>query len=447
MISTVDRKGVKSLGEDIRFISSKLPEFTSEGKAFLVAKPLFWILAAAILLLGLATWLVLRAVGIRRSDVVGTRNRRATKMALGRLRTANDFLSKNLHTAFYEELHKALLGFISDKFNLKVEDLNHDTIKDRLIAEGVGESLAGDFISLLDETEFARYSPESGQEGMKAHYDTAVKVISQIASSVKSKSGSALVAGILIGAGLLAGASPEAMAQQSYVDSLWNKGVEAYSAAQWEEAISAWEGITQAGLESPVLYYNKGNAYFKDENYPMAILCYERALKMDPSSSDARYNLEFAYSNTQDRIDTVPEFFLRTWMRKLSFTFSSNAWAGMSLGLLLLTVVLVLLFAMGGTPGRRKTGFFGGILALLLCILAYCMSVSQKNDYERRDYAIVMKAVSSAKSSPSEDNSVDLFVLHEGTKVEIIDEVGDWRNISLSDGRQGWMKKGDMEVI
>jgi len=444
-LQVADRKGVRNLGEDIRYIATKAPSF-SGGSSFLVGKPLFWILAALLLAAFIGLWVGLRGMAARRADVVSTKNRRATKMALGRLKTAGEFLSKDLYTAFYEELHKALLGFISDKLNITGEDLSRENISSSLLSGGVPQETVDKYISLLDACEYARYAPSEGNDAMKAHYDSAVEVISAIDSSMKGHS-STRKAGSAI-ALLLAFVMPfSSKAADSYPDSLWTSGVSAYEAGLWQSSASAFEAIIASGIESAEVYYNAGNAYFKAGEYPKAILNYERALKVDPSYKDARFNLEFVSSLIQDKIDEVPEFFLRSWMRNLSYIMSSNAWAVLSLVLLALTLAMALLFILGSTAGRRRTGFFTGIVLLLLFILSLSMSLWQKNDFEKADAAIVMVPVTSVKSSPSAESAKDLFVLHEGTKVRILDEVGSWRNIQLSDGREGWMKSSDMEVI
>ena len=160
-----------------------------------------------------------------------------------------------------------------------------------------------------------------------------------------------------------------------------------------------------------------------------------------------RYNLEFAKAQTIDKIDEVPEFFLTTWMRGLCYALSSNAWAWISLVLLALTLSLVLLFLLGRTSARRKSGFFCAIPALLLTVLCWSFARNQYNNFVRTDEAIVIKAVAAAKSSPSDDDAKDLFVIHEGTKVSLRDSVGSWRLISLSDGRQGWISENSIEII
>jgi tetratricopeptide (TPR) repeat protein len=221
----------------------------------------------------------------------------------------------------------------------------------------------------------------------------------------------------------------------------------AYTEGRWSDAIEGYEMISGMGMESAALYCNTGDAYFKDGNVPMAILYYERALKLDPSYSDARYNLELLNSTIQDRIDAVPGFILTVWAKDVCYIMDSDAWAVCFLVFLALTLAMVLLFILGATPAGRRTGFFTGIVTLLLAIASLSFAFWQKNDYMSADDAIVMRPVTSVKSSPSAEASKDLFILHEGTKVKILDAVGSWSNIELADGRQGWLQSSDLELI
>ena len=439
---TVDRKGVKNLGEDIRFIKTKTS--LSEDKGFFVGKPAYWIIVALLLLGAAAVWLSLRKLAARRADVAGSRGRKATRQAMKRLKLAGDFLNKNLYTAFYEELHQALMSFVSDKLTMDMADQSKENIAAALSARGVPEATVASFTDLLDACEYARYAPNAGHDAMNAHYEQAVSVITAIDSSMK-KCVSAAPAATLLALLLLLPLS--AGAAESYPDSLWKAGVDAYSAGQWAQAASDWTDLTATGLRSKELYYNLGNAWFKAGEIAPAILNYERALRLDPSDSDVRYNLEFARAQTQDRIDEVPEFILKTWTRKLSYLLSSNAWAGLSLFLLALTLGLILLFLLGPTVNARRTGFFTGIVTLLLTLMCWGFARSLKTAAERHDDAIVMRAVSSVTSSPSSDAAKSLFILHEGTKVKVLDEVSGYTDIELADGRRGWISSADIERI
>lgn len=452
VILGVSRSGVKSLNEDIRYIVTKMPAMSAKGD-FFVMSVWYWVLVAGLVVMAAVLWLALRKIAARRADIAGTRTRKASKVAVKRLRQAGEFLKQNLYTAFYEELHKALVGYISDKLNIAVADFSKDTVANHLVMNGIGETLADEFVGLIDACEFARYSPDSGHDAMEAHYQTAVRVISAIESDMKKKdtrksSGNGKAAGTVLTAAILLMIPLSGKAvENTYIDSLWNKATEAYSAGQWDIALQNYSSISAAGLESPELYCNTGDAYFKLEDYPRAILYYERALKLDPSYSDARYNLGIASQQIQDRIDVVPEFLLKSWARDVCYVLDSDTWAVFSVVFLAVFLAMLLMFLLSGRIAARRTGFFTAIVFVLFSGLSLWFSLWQKSDYQRADSAIVMRPVSSVKSSPSSEASTDLFILHEGTKVMILDEVGGWRNISLADGRQGWMLSEDMEII
>lgn len=439
------QKDVRNLGSDIRFISTKDPGLSSKG-VFFVGSVLFWIILAVLAAAAAICWAALRHLAARRADVVGTKNRKATKMALKRLQLAGTFLKQNLYTAFYEELHKALLGFISDKLNMPVSELSRDRIAESLKDGNVNSGLTETFIGILDACEFARYAPDAGHEAMEAHYQAAVEVISSIDSEMKSRKSSGK--GAMLAVIMLMAVAPTVSAQQKeYVDSLWNAANQAYAEGRWNDALSDYELISGMGLESAALYCNTGDACFKAGNVPGAILYYERALKLDPSYADARYNLELLNMGIQDRIDPVPEFVLKAWSREVCYIMDSDAWAVCFIVFMALALALVLLFILSPSVAGRRTGFFAGIVMILFAVFSLTFSIWQKKDYMRADDAIVMRPVTSVKSSPSSEASKDLFILHEGTKVKIIDEVGSWNNIELADGRQGWIPAGDIETI
>ena len=442
--SGVERKDVKSLADDIRFIFTGKPGLSGSG-SFFVGSVFFWILLALMILGATSVYLAFRKVAAMRADVAGTKNRRATKMAQKRLKLAGEYLDKNLYTAFYEELHKALIGFVSDKLNMDMSEISKDNIASALTEGGVSEEQTKAFTDLLDACEFARYSPDGGNEAMRSHYDTALKVISSIDSGLKT--GGKSLRKVVTVVTLLLSLGTSMNIQAKDLDSLWTAGVQAYTDGKFSDASAAWTSIEESGQKSAKLYYNLGNAWFKQGNYPKAILNYERALRLDPSYSDARYNLEFTSNFVQDKIEPVPEFILKSVARKVCYVMGSNAWAVIFLVLLAAALVMGLLFLLGSSVGKRRAGFYCGIVLLLLSAGALSFSIWQKSDSVKTDTAIVMSPVSSVKSSPSSGSSKDLFVIHEGTKVTILDEVGTWRNISLADGRQGWIPASDIEII
>lgn len=443
VISMPSQKDVKSLGSDVRYINVKSSGLAPKG-VFFVGSALFWGLTALIILLAFICWVAFRKISARRADIAGAKNRKATKMAMKRLRLAGTFLRQNLYTAFYEELHKALLGFISDKVNVPAPELSKERISEILAAGGVPQEQTGAFVSLLDACEFARYSPSAGNEAMAAHYEAALDVISSIDSNMKTSRSVSRGAALMIMLFLVPMAS---FAQDNQIDSLWNAANAAYAEERWEDAVNDYTAIADASMESAALWCNMGSAWYKCGNLGKAILCYERALKLDPSYADARYNLELLNAMKLDRIESVPELILTTWTKRLGIFLDSNAWAVCFLVFLILALAMVLLFVLGSSVVQRRAGFFTGVVLLFFAFASLGFSMWQKNSYMKADDAIVLKPVSSVKSSPSGDSAKDLFVLHEGTKVEIIDSVGGWSNIELADGRQGWIPSSDIETI
>ncbi len=227
---------------------------------------------------------------------------------------------------------------------------------------------------------------------------------------------------------------------------LWNSANDAYSMGQYESAYNDYHKIEQGGKHSYKLYYNMGNACYKMGDAGKAILYYEKALKLNPAGEDAKINLQIARLQTLDKIDVVPEFILKTWVKDIRNTLSSNGWAYIAVALFALTAVLMLLFKFAPTTGQRKFSFVLACVVFLFAIISVLFSVNLRRNANSDDSAIVMVPVSNIKSAPNSTGN-NLFILHEGTKVDILEEAGQWCRIEISDGRQGWMHKSDVEVI
>lgn len=442
LLSVPGKKDVRDLGSDIRFIQTKMPVLRDKG-AFFVGSGLFWTLTVLLLALCAAAFFLFRRFAARRADVVGSKRRSATKMARKKLALAGDYLSKNLYSAFYEELHKALLGYVSDKLAMDAGEMSRENIAERLKDKGVSEGVVSEFTSLIEACEFARYSPDAGHDAMNAHYENAVAVVSAIDESMKRSRKSVSGAAALV---LLLMLAPMSSFAED-TETLWNEGVQAYSESRWGDAVQSWQSILASGVESPALYCNIADAFFKDGDIAHAILNYERALKIDPSHKDARYNLEYARSLTQDKIEAVPEFFVEVWGRKACWLLPSDVWAVLFVILLAGAAAMLLVYLLSHRTAARKVGFFSSLAILLAAIVCLDFAFWQRTDYRNDSAAIVMKAVCAAKSSPGASSSVDLFVLHEGTKVKIEDEVGEWLEVELADGRQGWISASDVDRI
>ena len=227
---------------------------------------------------------------------------------------------------------------------------------------------------------------------------------------------------------------------------LWNKANDAYSMGQYESALADWLQIEDSGEHSYKLYCNIGNAYYKTGSMGKAVLYYEKALKLNPAGEDAKINLQIAKLQTLDKIDVVPEFILTTWTKDIRNMMSSDSWAYVALGLFAVVALLMLLFKFAPTVGQRKFSFVLACIVFLFAIFAVIFAANLRANANSEDQAIVMVPVSNVKSAPNATGN-NLFILHEGSKVEILEEAGKWCRIEISDGRQGWMQKNDVDVI
>lgn len=440
-----NRQSVRSLSEDIRYIALGDGHLRKKDR-FFAGSPLFYALMLAIFLAVFIVDRLLRFSRARRADVAGSKNRRANRMARVRLKSAESYLKQGLGGAYYEELHKALTGYVSDKLMIPAADLSKDTISEKLRERGVRDESIAALTGLIDQCEFARYAPESEQRQMENEYNEALNVISDIESQLKNPKAASgkKVAGATLLVLLLSLALPAAA--QEDVSSLWEKAGEAFAAGQWQNALNCYQMIEGEGLVSDDLYYNIGNTFLKLQDNAHAILYYERALKLNPSHADAAHNLEIVRQMTLDKIDEVPDFILVSWFHNLRQGLSANAWAWITLGLLLLAGILLTVFRSGAPRSLRKVSFILSCIVLVLAIFTFIFSLQQKRAVTRQDSAIVTAPVCSVKSSPAEGGKT-VFVLHEGTKVRLLDDVGDWARIEIADGRQGWAQGSTFEII
>ena len=227
---------------------------------------------------------------------------------------------------------------------------------------------------------------------------------------------------------------------------LWERGNQAYIDGDYAQALACYSAIENGGHYSARLYYNMGNAYFKQNMLGKAILYYNRALVVSPSMDDARYNLEIAESQTKDKIAVVPQFFLNRWMQTIQRALSCTAWSVLSLLCLAVALALLLLFLLGSALSVRKVGFYGTVVALLLFVATISFAIAERNDILNREQAIVMSSAISVKSSPDRA-ATDLFVIHEGTKVTISSQVEGWAEVTIADGKKGWTELSHLERI
>lgn len=229
-------------------------------------------------------------------------------------------------------------------------------------------------------------------------------------------------------------------------DSAIKEAEEAYTKENYAKAIDLYEGILKNEGESSEIYYNLGNAYYKDGKVAPAILNYERALLLDPGDSDIRFNLQIAKQKSVDKIEPLGEFFLVKWMDNIQNMGSADSWAKLGIVSFLFFIGCLVMFFFSKSIRIKKTGFYVGILLLLVIIASNVFAKHQKDEIVNRNTAIVFAPTVTVKSSP-DASGTDLFILHEGTKVSIKSTLGEWSEIVLEDGNVGWMPSKDIEKI
>lgn len=227
---------------------------------------------------------------------------------------------------------------------------------------------------------------------------------------------------------------------------LMQQGNEAYSHGNYDAAAEAYNAILEGGAHSADLYYNLGNAYYRMDEIGLAILNYERALRLNPHFRDAQQNLDLAYSKTEDKIDALPKIFLTQWAEAVVSWFSPSGWLVVVLVLVTVLVVLVVVFFISGDYAWRRRTLLLSIVVMLLMLIAIGCSISSHIRYNRHDRAIITSPMIVMKSSP-DTNSIDKMILHEGTPVNIEETIDEWHKIHIADGTTGWVEDSDITII
>lgn len=406
----------------------------------------YWLSIALIVVVFIALLILFRHRAMRNADIVGRRSKKANKVATRRLRTADRLMSQGKQKEFYDEVLRALWGYISDKLSMPVEQLTRENIAGRLADHGVDSNVISTFVSAIDECEFERYAPGDEKGNMDKTYTSAMTAITDIENAIKkgrrrtSKkhgSGGGVTAVLLLALALMPAAAHAVTKENA--DSCYVRG-------DYQRAAKDYEELSRTEKNAAV-YYNLGNSYYRLDNVPQAILAYERALLLSPGDADIRHNLELARSKTIDKITPKSEMFFVTWYRSLVNATSIDGWALASVVAILLALVMTLLYLFSGSVPVRKLGFFVAAIAVVVFLFSVLFAFQQKHARDNRSGAIVMSPSATMKETPAY-NGTDVGVIHEGTKVDITDDtMGEWKCVRLADGRTGWVQASHIERI
>ena len=442
------QQDLQELSRDIRYI--KTGDVRQQGiDEFFFGSVAYWVTLAIMALVFISLFVIFRQLAIENANFTNRRAGKANKVATKRLKKASNLMAENKPSEFYDEVLRALWGYVGDKLNIPVEQLSHDNISQRLSDRNVGEETIGQFIGALDECEFERYAPGDPKGNMNKVYEKAMTAIEKIEGTMKKSGKRNVESGMRIHYSLLTYA---VISLSSFLFPLSSHAAtkaeadSAYVRGQYQQAIAQYEELLKQGACAD-LYYNLGNAYYRTENIPEAVLNYERALLLSPGDRDIRFNLQIARSKTFDKIVPESEMFFVTWYRSLVSLMSVDGWANTALVALALTIILLLVYLFSEKLWLRKAGFFGGIALLVLFVVANIFAWQQKEELLHRKGAIIFAPAVTVKSTPAA-NGTDLFILHEGTKVDITDgSMKDWKEIRIADGKEGWIESKHIRVI
>lgn len=407
---------------------------------FFFGSPWYIVILLALLGIFVALLVMFRRTAIAHADVARMRGKNANKVANKHLKKANILMLANANTEFYDEVLRALWGYVSDKLNISVSQLSRDNIAERFSEHHVDEETIRMFISALDECEMERYAPGDTRGNMNKTYEAAMTAISRIEDVMngKSRENSEKKTMLLVLVMLIIGTSANAVTKTN-ADTEYKKG-------NYQQAIKDYEEILDNGVAAEV-YYNLGNAYYRTDNITQAVIAYERALLLSPGDKDIRVNLQIARAKTIDKITPESEMFLMTWYKTLVNLTSVNGWAYIAIICLIAVIMLVLIYLFSDTIWLRKIGFFGGILSIVLFVAANVFAMQQRSTQVNRTGAVIISSSASICKSPSK-TSQEETILHEGTRVEIIDKsIKGWYGIRIADGREGWIELKNVEVI
>lgn len=229
-------------------------------------------------------------------------------------------------------------------------------------------------------------------------------------------------------------------------DLLLKKGNDLYSKARYQEAVQAYLQIANNGYHSVTVYFNLGNACYKTGNMPAALLYYEKAHKMAPGDDDINFNIQLTNLKITDKIEPAPEFFITKWWHGFILFLSADTFAVISVLFFLSGFSLLSFYLFTNILSLKKASFFTGISLLICGVITIFLANRQVHYFNSQHQAIVFSSSVTVKSAPGEAAKA-LFVVHEGTKVNVLEANERWVEVELPNGNVGWMAATDIKEI
>lgn len=429
-----DIKPIKTSDEDVVGVYTS---FVGSGS--------YWIWLVLPFVVFVAVLVVFRKRALDSANIVASKQKRATKVATKRLKTAYRLMQTGRSGEFYDEVLRALWGYVGDRMNMPVESLSRENVVEAFEARNVQKETTEKFVHALDECEFERYSPGDPAGNMNKTYESAMIAIMDIENTIKTAK-KKVTAPVLLALITLLFAATTATAAPAKVAITKADADKEYAKGNYLQASKDYSDLLKVG-ESVELYYNLGNCYYRLGNITKSIIVYEKAHRLSPSDRDVTFNLEFVREKTIDKIERQEKNFFSAGYTMLQNLMDMDAWARLSIVAFFACLGMAMLFLLGRDEWMRKLGFYVALLSVFVFAFSTLFAWQQKHNFDARDRAVVVAPSASVKQTPS-DSSADAVVVHEGTAVQIVDRtMSDWYSVKLDDGKEGWLKRNTLEVI
>jgi tetratricopeptide (TPR) repeat protein len=234
--------------------------------------------------------------------------------------------------------------------------------------------------------------------------------------------------------------------QVSFAQNAFETGNQFYQKEKYEQAITSYESILASGKQSAEVYFNLGNSYYKLHQIAPAIYNYEKALQLNPADEEIKTNLDFARKATVDDIKIIPKVGFKKIIQDVTSKYHYDTWAWIAVSFSFVFLLLFLGFYLSKVALRKRAFFTGMFVVLIGIVFSVAAGISEKDRMESEKTAIVFADVAEVKSEPKLSNP-NTFILHEGTKVTILESIANWKKIELSDETKGWIQESAIKEL
>ena len=226
----------------------------------------------------------------------------------------------------------------------------------------------------------------------------------------------------------------------------FKSGVELYNNGNYNEAINSFVKIINNGEHSGSLYFNLGNSYYKLNDTPNSIYYFEKALKLNPNDKDIINNLTYSQNMLIDKIDLLPSNQLSDFLNSVSMFFSVNQWLSIGIVLIYIFLILFILYYFKRDSNSKKKYFTFSSILFCISIVFILTGISKFENQKSNIEAIIFEKKIDFRTEPNYRSEIQ-FNLHEGTKVNIKEELDDWVLVELRNGASGWMESKSIKKI